>query len=58
MSRPQHEPEDRVAALAAAMARAVREMEDAEDVRDADEAWEQGGKPIPLADLEAEFGQG
>lgn len=58
VSQPTHDPEDRFAVFAAAFVRALREMEDRDDAIDADAAWEEPGKSIPLADLEAEFGQG
>ena len=58
MSQPQPESQERLAAIAASLARAVRELEDADDVMDADAAWDEPGESIPLADLEAEFGRG
>lgn len=53
------QPDDRrIEVFAAAIAHFVSEMEDADDIADADAAWEEGGEPIPLAELEAEFGFG
>ncbi|MDQ2876962.1 MAG: prevent-host-death protein [Actinomycetota bacterium] len=36
---------------------ALRAAEDAEDAAEADAAWDEPGEPIPLEDLEAEFGR-
>jgi len=57
MSQPQPEPQDRLAAIAEMLGRAMRELEDLRDAMDADAAWDERGKSIPLAKLEAEFGR-
>ncbi len=58
MSQPDDHRLLRFEVFAAALAHSLSEMEDAEDIADADAAWEEGGEPIPLAELEAEFGFG
>ncbi|HEY5990627.1 MAG TPA: hypothetical protein VIV12_30175 [Streptosporangiaceae bacterium] len=48
----------RIAAIVPeSMIEALRAAEDAEDAAEADAAWEEPGDSIPLAELEAEFGQ-
>jgi hypothetical protein len=39
------------------LGRALRELEDTDDAAEADRAWEEPGEPVPLEDLEAEFGR-
>jgi len=36
---------------------ALRAAEDAEDVAEAESAWDERGKSVSLAELEAEFGR-
>lgn len=49
-------PSDDLGVLARAFIQALAEAEDAADVADADAAWAEGGEPIPLEELQAEFG--
>jgi hypothetical protein len=39
------------------MLEALRDAEDTEDAAEADAAWDEPGGPIPLEDLQAEFGR-
>jgi hypothetical protein len=56
MSQPDDHRSLRFEVFAETLAHGLAAMEDADDIADADAAWEAGGEPIPLAELEAEFG--